>query len=575
MTKNRREKSEMRPPGARLPGDFRTLSHRILDCANRGEPKADFQLEITRLLIEFSGCDAVNIILREDCQLSRGRASTGQDGAVVLDMIPASREEGQKHFGDMSALERLRQHVMSGACDPSLPFFTSYGSLWTGDATQPFSLPPTPGSNDHAQEVKLNGEFLSLALIPSMVAEERIGLLELQSKQSHYFTMEDVELYETVAQILGLALVNQRVQAALRERIKELTCLYGIATLSKKQKVPLEQILQEIADLLPPAWQYPKIAYGRIVFDDREFKSPGYSRGKDAQLAEILVEGKKRGFVEVVYAKPKPALDEGPFLREERNLINAVAVQIALIVEQLEADENRLKLQDQLRHSDRLATIGQLVASVTHELNEPMGSILGFAQLAKKSPQLSQQTCQDIDRIVNAALHTREIVKKLTLFSRQTLPRKTQVDLNKTIREGLYFLESRCARLGIEMKQCLAPDLPEITADSSQLLQVLVNLSVNAIQAMPNGGTLTLKTERCDGCISLVVEDTGTGISQEVMEKIFTPFFTTKNINEGTGLGLSVVHGIVTSHGGAIKVWSEVGKGSRFEIRLPVSSAEE
>lgn len=575
MIRDRRGKSDAGLPGSRLPEDFQGLSHLILNCANRGEPKADFLQEIIRLLIDFSGCDAIRIIFRENIQLFYCSASTGEDGAVVVDMTNAPSGGGQKYCRGMPAIDRLRRQVMSGTCDLSASCFTPYGSFWTGDATQPFSLLPGPGSDVPSQKLKLDGEFLSLALIPSVVANERIGLLELQYKQAHSFAKQDIELYETVAQTLGLALVNQRVQAALRERVKELTCLYGIATLAKRPEIPLEQILQEIADLLPPAWQYPKIAHGRIVFDDREFKSSSHTGGKDVQLADIVVEGTKRGFVEVVYAEPKPTLDEGPFLREERSLINAVAVQIALIVEQRQADENTLKLQDQLRHSDRLATIGQLAAGVAHELNEPLGSILGFAQLAKKSPQLAEQTSQDIDRIVNAALHAREIVKKLMLFSRSTLPRKTRVDLNKMIREGLYFLESRCAKLDIEMKQCLAPDLPEITADPSQLFQVLVNLSVNAIQAMPDGGTLTLRTELVGGWISLVVEDTGTGMSREVMEKVFIPFFTTKDVDEGTGLGLSVVHGIVTSHGGTIQVQSEVGKGSRFEIRLPVISAEE
>jgi len=160
------------------------------------------------------------------------------------------------------------------------------------------------------------------------------------------------------------------------------------------------------------------------------------------------------------------------------------------------------------------------------------------------------------------------------LFSRQMPTRKTQVNLNKMIREGLYFLESRCAKLGIEMKRVLAPDVPEITVDASQIFQVLVNLAVNAMQAMPDGGTLTLKTRSSDGYVFVVVEDTGIGMSDEVVKKIFIPFFTTKDIDEGTGLGLSVVHGIVTSHGGNIKVESEVGKGSRFEIQLPVISPD-
>jgi signal transduction histidine kinase len=139
------------------------------------------------------------------------------------------------------------------------------------------------------------------------------------------------------------------------------------------------------------------------------------------------------------------------------------------------------------------------------------------------------------------------------------------------VEEGLYFFESRCAKEGIELVRLLSPNLPRITADAAQLQQVLVNLVVNSIQAMPQGGKLTLQTLSDDGYVSLVVEDTGMGMSEEVQKQIFVPFYTTKEVGEGTGLGLSVVHGIVSSHSGKIEVKSKEGEGTRFEIKLPIS----
>lgn len=165
--------------------------------------------------------------------------------------------------------------------------------------------------------------------------------------------------------------------------------------------------------------------------------------------------------------------------------------------------------------------------------------------------------------------YTREVIKKLMVFARQMPPRKARVDLNQVVEEGLYFLEARCARKGIEVVQELAPDLPEVTADPSQLKQVLVNLVVNSVQAMPAGGRLTVRTQAGEAAVSLTVEDTGIGISDEIREKIFLPFFTTKDVDEGTGLGLAVVHGIITSHGGSIDVESHLGQGTRFQIHLP------
>jgi signal transduction histidine kinase len=309
--------------------------------------------------------------------------------------------------------------------------------------------------------------------------------------------------------------------------------------------------------------------------DGHPYFTPGFRPEGQKQTADIVVKGERRGVVEVVYVEKKPEVDEGPFLKEERNLINAIAGQVALIVERRKAEEDRSKLQEQLRHADRLATIGQLAAGVAHELNEPLGNILGFAQLAKKDPELSKQVSKDIETIITASLHAREVIKKLMIFARQMPTQKALIDLNEVIEEGLYFLESRCAKAGIELRRVLTPDLPEITADRAQLHQVLVNLIVNSIQAMPEGGRLTIQTLAQGDHVSLVVEDTGIGMSQEVLKKMFVPFFTTKDINEGTGLGLSVVHGIVTSHGGSIDVESRVGRGTRFAVQLPLKMPEE
>jgi signal transduction histidine kinase len=328
-------------------------------------------------------------------------------------------------------------------------------------------------------------------------------------------------------------------------------------------------------ELLPPSWQYPEIASARITLDGKQYSVSGFQDRPQSQTADIIVRGEKRGVVEVVYNEERPELDEGPFLKEERGLIDAVASQVALIVERRRAEEERVRLQEQLRHADRLATIGQLAAGVAHELNEPLGNILGFAQLAKKSPDLPEQASKDVEKIVNSCLHARQVIQKLMMFARQTPPEKTMVNLNQIVQEGLYFLEARCTKQGIEVARLLDPELPEITADAAQLHQVLVNLTVNAIQAMPNGGKLFLRTGKSGDYVCLVVEDTGMGMSEEVMKKIFMPFFTTKDVGQGIGLGLAVVHGIVTGHRGSISVQSKVGEGSRFEVLLPVTVPED
>jgi len=167
------------------------------------------------------------------------------------------------------------------------------------------------------------------------------------------------------------------------------------------------------------------------------------------------------------------------------------------------------------------------------------------------------------------------VIKNLLVFARQMPPQKTRVNLNHVVQKRLVFFERRCVGAGIELACSLSTDLPEITADPAQINQVLVNLVVNALQAMPQGGTLTVRTHTGAGDVSLMVEDTGIGMSPEVQERVFVPFFTTKDVGQGTGLGLPVVHGIVASHGGTIQIESEVGRGTRFVIRFPAAERQD
>ena len=172
-------------------------------------------------------------------------------------------------------------------------------------------------------------------------------------------------------------------------------------------------------------------------------------------------------------------------------------------------------------------------------------------------------------------MHAREVIQKLLVFARQAQPKKTCVNLNHVVEDGLYFFEARCVKEGIELVRLLSANLPDITADPSQLNQLLVNLVVNALQSMPGAGKITVQTRSCEHNVYLIVEDTGTGMSKDVLDKIFVPFFTTKDVGHGTGLGLPVVYGIVTSHGGSINVDSKPGCGSRFEIQLPVAQPKD
>ena len=193
--------------------------------------------------------------------------------------------------------------------------------------------------------------------------------------------------------------LSQSEKVALRERIKELTCLYDIAQIASQPNKSLEYILQGIVKVLPSAWQYPEATLARLVLDGVSYSTGAFPANCQKQSADVFVNGISRGFVEIGYVEQKPELDEGPFLKEERSLLDEVARQTALIIERRQAEEDKLKLYDQLRHADRLATVGMLAAGVAHELNEPLGNILGFAQLANKSARIPASVRQDLSLI--------------------------------------------------------------------------------------------------------------------------------------------------------------------------------
>ncbi len=555
-----------------LAEEFSGLTREILRSANRGAPRADFVREVLWLLADFSEVDEVGIRVNDGRRFFCGSLLRGDPSSYRFDMKtrkPGLEPESVTCAGDLPGLSLLCQRVMHGEVDRSSVHFTANGSFWTDDTSKPVLL-PSPGG---WIEASIDTARRSLAVIRFTVSEDSHGIVLFWAREPAVFRRYDIHFYEGVAQTVGVALADRRAQAALRERVKELTCLYGIDRVLERTDGSLESNLQEVVRLLPPAWLYPELASARITVDGKSFTAGDFG-GPHVQSAAVVVRGRQRGVVEVSYSQSMPDLDEGPFLNEERSLIDLVAKQISLVLERRQAEEERAGLEAQLRHADRLATIGQLAAGVAHELNEPLGSILGFGQLVQKTKGLPEAVARDVEKIVAAALHAREVVSKLMLFARQKPPTKTKVSLNELIQEWLYFLSSRCAKSGVELVRVYGKDLPDITVDPGQIHQVLVNLAVNAIQAMPEGGRLTIRTAYEDGYVVLTVEDTGVGMTEEVKSQIFVPFFTTKGVGEGTGLGLPVLHGIVTGHAGRIEVSSEPGKGSVFRVLLPVSSSE-
>ena len=228
-----------------------------------------------------------------------------------------------------------------------------------------------------------------------------------------------------------------------------------------------------------------------------------------------------------------------------------------------------------LMESDRLAAVGELVAGVAHEVNNPLSSISAFAQLLLRD-ELTPAHRESIEVIRAETMRASQVVKDLLTFARRSDPQREPLDLNGVIARTLRLRQYQFAEASVRVQQELAPELPAVLGDARQLQQVCLNLVTNAVHAMAEqgGGTLTFRSSHAGGNVMLEVIDTGPGITPGARAHIFEPFFTTKGEGEGTGLGLSVSYGIVKAHGGAIEVVESGPGGTTFRVSLPAVSAQ-
>lgn len=233
---------------------------------------------------------------------------------------------------------------------------------------------------------------------------------------------------------------------------------------------------------------------------------------------------------------------------------------------------SRRWMERQLLQADKLASLGQLSAGVAHEINNPLGLILGYTQLLLRDLEPQSQVAQDLKVIEKHAQHCKRIVEDLLKFSRSSGTTKTQQDINGLLQEVLAVVKSKFQVEKVKVVEDLDQEIPRLTVDGDKMKQVFMNLLMNARQSITGEGTITVRTRlnRRKDKVLVSFQDTGCGIPREIMHRIFDPFFTTKPVGVGTGLGLSVSYGIVRDHEGEIRVETAQGKGSTFIVELPV-----
>ncbi len=255
---------------------------------------------------------------------------------------------------------------------------------------------------------------------------------------------------------------------------------------------------------------------------------------------------------------------------------NAMLARLQVRARGLEEEERRhteelMQLQSRMVNSEKLASMGRLAAGVAHELNTPLGGVLSLAMLVLEECDESHPLRKDLEIIVKQALRCRDIVKGLLDFAHQSESRAVETGVNSIIENTLALLERQAIFQNIRIARNLKKDLPPVFIDPSQLQSVIMNIVMNAVDAMEGKGLLTVETnvDEAGEQVLLLISDTGKGIPDKIKALIFEPFFTTKRPGEGTGLGLAVVYGIVKRAGGRISVDSSPG-GTTFTVRLPI-----
>jgi two-component system NtrC family sensor kinase len=413
---------------------------------------------------------------------------------------------------------------------------------------------------------KLTRPLHGLAIVPIERRGERIGAVTIGSERVHAFSALELERVEAIADLLSFALANAELFESMRRAEWRFRTLFRAAPDAVLTVLQTTGRIREANDAVRAVFGLETYqVIGRtlvelIVPEDRPALEDALARafaGSQARV-EVHVET-SAGATRVVAlaanglpgADPPSALLVGRDMTQER--------------------EMRLRLME----SDRLAAVGELVAGVAHEVNNPLSSISAFAQLLLRD-ELTPAHRESIEVIRSETMRASQVVKDLLTFARRSDPQREPLDLNGVIARTLRLRQYQFAEASVRVEQELAPELPAVLGDARQLQQVCLNLVTNAVHAMAEkgGGTLTLRSSHAGGNVMLEVIDTGPGINPGARAHIFEPFFTTKGEGEGTGLGLSVSYGIVKAHGGAIEVVESGPGGTTFRVSLPAVSAQ-
>lgn len=399
----------------------------------------------------------------------------------------------------------------------------------------------------------------SAIFMPLKIREKTIGVLSVYKSEIYEFSEEERTLLSAFANQAAVALESARLfeQVARGKREWEETFDAIVDPLSiYDRSLTIMRVNKAVAKL---TGLQPSELIGRRCYETY------YNRFEPCANCPS----------HVAILSGKPAFDERVLHGSRTFQIWAFPVfdpdgGVSGVVEYAHDITEQKKLESQLVQSTKLAAVGELAANIAHEINNPLTSVLGYASFLLKKQELSSEVKQDLKIIEAEAIRARSIVRHLLDFARQTPLRPTEIDVRELVGETLTLVRRLAQVSNIEIVEGYDPEIPPVKVDANQIKQVFINLINNALHAMPDGGILTVHTSSTPDGVVVSFSDTGAGISPDHLDRVFEPFFSTKD-EKGTGLGLSVSYRIIEAHGGLIAVESKQGEGSTFAVKLPAA----
>ena len=442
--------------------------------------------------------------------------------------------------------------------DPSQPALAK-GYLFFDNVKRAYGF--SPAAQKAIEQLKLH------YYLPFKVKERTLGYLGLgKTREGDYLSSEDIDLLQTISGYVSIALENARLYESLETRARDYQTLRDFS----------QNIIESInAGVLACNLEGEVESWNSAL--ERLYglsRSEAMGRRLEAVfpadlLAELARVSDPHHTLNLYKFRLRNAEDRAlivnlssvPLIGKDDQVIGRLLIFTDLT--------ERVNLEDQLMQAEKLSSIGLLAAGIAHEVNTPLAVITSNAQMLMRQIEADDPRARTLDKIIAQAFRASEIANNLLKFSRVGGSEFSDLDVNRVITESLSLVEPMLKAAKVTVTSQLKAALPAVYGNSGKLQQVFMNLIMNARDAMPRGGELTIATDAEDSTVRVEVSDNGVGIPAEHLNKIFDPFFTTKGTSRGTGLGLAVTYGIIREHSGSIQVDSVVGRGTTFRLEFP------